>query len=180
MKYGIDKVLLQQFSTPEANILYTPFGNLDKDILLWSTFGTSKFYNVAIGFVEVFVALLLFFRSTRLVGFYMSLALFLNICIINFGFDISVKTFSLFLLLVITINISPSLKQVYAFFVRQQFVQLKSDQEALKLPYHHFVKPVLLLCIGWYILSPIAWAFNSSTQLSPFNGAYEVCLLYTS
>ncbi|WP_199142078.1 hypothetical protein, partial [Pedobacter sp. ASV12] len=29
-------------------------------------------------------------------------------------------------------------------------------------------------CIGWYILSPIAWAFNSSTQLSPFNGAYDV------
>ncbi|RYD88544.1 MAG: hypothetical protein EOP54_27080, partial [Sphingobacteriales bacterium] len=68
LKYGFDKVFGLQFYTPAPNILYTPFGNLDKDILFWSTMGTSPAYSIFTGMVEVVAALLLLSRRTRTVG----------------------------------------------------------------------------------------------------------------
>src|SRR5690606_32504672 len=53
LKYGIDKLLLHQFYTPEPNILFTPVGALSKDILFWSTMGTSKLYNIFMGMIEI-------------------------------------------------------------------------------------------------------------------------------
>ena len=50
--YGVQKLLMQQFFTPEANTLYTPLGRLDKDILFWTTMGLSRGYNIFLGVVE--------------------------------------------------------------------------------------------------------------------------------
>jgi len=40
LKYGFDKVFKVQFYLPEPNLLYTPLGLLERDILYWSTIGS--------------------------------------------------------------------------------------------------------------------------------------------
>ncbi len=102
LSYGLNKVFLQQFPMPEANILYSNFGVLQKDILYWSVLGLAPVYTFLIGFAECSIAFLLFFRKTRLFGLFLSLLSFSYIFIINISFDISVKIFS-FLLILITI-----------------------------------------------------------------------------
>ncbi|WP_123920949.1 hypothetical protein [Chryseobacterium balustinum] len=99
IKYGIDKIFKAQFPEPEPNILFTRFGNLDKDILFWSTIGTSKIYNIIMGSIEFFSGVLLLFKRTRFLGLLLAIISFAQILIINISFDISVKLFSLILLL---------------------------------------------------------------------------------
>lgn len=99
IKYGVDKIFKTQFPEPESNILFTRFGNLDKDILFWSTIGTSKIYNIIIGSIELFSGVLLLFKRSRFLGLLLAIISFTQILIINISFDISVKFFSLILLL---------------------------------------------------------------------------------
>lgn len=98
IKYGIDKIFETQFPEPESNILFTRLGNLDKDILFWSTMGTSKMYNTIIGSIELFSGILLLFRLFRFSGLLLAVICFTQVFIINISFDISVKFFSVILL----------------------------------------------------------------------------------
>ena len=98
-KYGLDKVFKQQFFFPEPNTLNTRLGYLDKDILYWSTIGSSYLYNVITGSFEVITAFLLLSNKLRRTGVILSLFILGNIALINFSFDISVKFFTLHLLI---------------------------------------------------------------------------------
>lgn len=97
--YGANKVFKLQFYSPEPNILYTPFGKLDKDILYWSTIGTSYPYNLFLGLGEVIAAALLLLKRTRALALLLCFFLSANIFAINLCFDISVKLYSAFLLI---------------------------------------------------------------------------------
>ncbi len=98
MKYGLDKIFKTQFYLPEPNILFTAAGNLDKDILFWSTMGSSRLFNLLTGAVEILAAILLFFKKTRHAGILVSIIALLHVLLINISFDISVKLFSFILL----------------------------------------------------------------------------------
>jgi hypothetical protein len=84
---------------PEPNLLFTPLGQLDKDILYWSTMGSSYGYNLFLGCTELLTGVLLFFRKTRAIGALAAVFICANIVAVNFSFDISVKLLSSFLLL---------------------------------------------------------------------------------
>lgn len=93
-KYGWDKITKVQFYTPEPNTLYTPLGKLSKDIAYWSLVGSSYPYTVALGIVEVLTALLLLFKRTRFLASILAIAIFGQVVLVNFSFDISVKLLS--------------------------------------------------------------------------------------
>ena len=117
LRYGFDKIFKAQFYLPEPNTLYTPLGMLDKDILYWSTMGTSHSYNVFMGLIEVIPALMLLHKKTRNLGLFILSGVLLHIVYINFSFDISVKLFSSFLLLINLLLLAPSFKKIFDFFV---------------------------------------------------------------
>ncbi len=119
-KYGFNKVFKHQFYLPEPNILYTPLGQLSKDILYWSTIGSSYFYTVTAGLLELLPAILLLFRRTRLLGALLAAGIFVHILMINIGFGISVKLYSSFLLFLCILLIFPHLQRLYQFFVLHQ------------------------------------------------------------
>ena len=98
-RYGWDKVFKHQFYLPEPNTLFTPLGYLDKDILYWSTMGSSYSFTVFGGIMELIPAVLLLFRPTRIIGAAITFGVFLQVLMINIGFDITVKCLSGFLLL---------------------------------------------------------------------------------
>ena len=116
LKYGMDKLLLYQFYTPEGNILFTPVGQLSKDILFWSTMGSSTFYNLFMGLVEIIPGLLLLHRRTRMFGAFCSFGVLLHVFMINIGFDISVKLLSLYLLLCSIYLLSTHARSIFWFF----------------------------------------------------------------
>jgi hypothetical protein len=177
--YGFDKVFKAQFYLPEPNILYTSFGNLSKDILYWSTLGTSRFYSISMGIIEVVTAILILFKRTRILGLLISIGVFVNIILINFGFDISVKTFSIFLLWVTLFSVYPNLKMLINFLVFQKREQLMhTNQEIISNPFLKiWIKFIVVGLLFLQILFPYFQSqnFNDDLQVRPFlHGAYQV------
>lgn len=177
--YGFDKVFKAQFYLPEPNILYTSFGNLSKDILYWSTLGTSRFYSISMGIIEVVTAILILFNRTRILGLLVSIGIFVNIILINFGFDISVKTFPIFLLLATFFSIYPNLKTLINFLVFQRREQLVLTKQAIiSNPFLKiWIKFIVVGLLFLQILFPYFQSqnFNDDLQARPFlHGAYQV------
>lgn len=126
LKYGFNKIFKVQFYLPEPNTLFTPLGLMDKDILYWSTIGSSYSYSFFLGLLEVIPAILLLFRRTRTFGNFILFGILIHVVAINFCYDISVKLYSSFLLMISISLLIPSLKTIYSFFILNQSVKLTS------------------------------------------------------
>ena len=180
MKYGLDKVFKTQFYLPEPNTLYTPLGLIDKDLLYWTSMGTSRLYNIFTGSAEVLAALLLFFRRTRMAGLLLAAASLIHVAAINFGFDISVKLYSLFLLAISLYLLVPYCRRLYSFFFTNQNILPAPQKGAvlIKTPFSAvFVKCFIAGLILFESLYPYLKAnnFNDDTAKRPYlHGAYEV------
>lgn len=175
IKYGFDKVFLGQFYTPEPNILYTPLGFLDKDILFWSTMGVSPIYNIFMGVTEIIAATLLLFNRTRLIGALFSCGVFINIIAINFSFDISVKLYSSFLLFLSFLILRPFIHQLYSFLILKKTGHLSKRDQFINSIFkpsfaRTFFKTFVILLIVTEGLYP-----NLQAQPLPYlHGAYQV------
>ncbi len=180
LKYGFDKIFKAQFYLPEPNLLYTPMGYLDKDILYWSTLGLSRSYSIFGGLMEVIPALLLLHRKTRTLGLFILVGVLLHVVSINFSFDISVKLFSVFLLLVTLTLLAPNLKNLIWFFVLQRPTSLKQDDYRITFKKSGvkygiksaFIAILLLESLFPYLASGV---YNDDNAPRPYlHGAYEV------
>jgi hypothetical protein len=179
LKYGFQKLLKWQFYLPEPNILYTPFGKLDKDILFWSTMGISRNYSIFMGVLELIPAIFLLFRKTRVIGLLISLPVLINIVAINFSFGISVKILSLFLLSLNLCLLFPHLKTLFQFLVLNRKIALPKPFIILKkqLVLKVILKTFLIGIIFLEVLFPYfkAMNFNDDLAARPYlHGAYEV------
>ncbi|WP_265132178.1 hypothetical protein [Chryseobacterium oranimense] len=177
MKYGLDKAFKAQFYLPEPNILYSRFGNLDKDILFWSVMGTSRFYSISTGIVELLASLMIIFRKTRVLGLLISVGILVNILLINFGFDISVKFFSLILLSMAVFALKDEWFPLYRFLILKQKVQLEETEPDTKaLPLWIFLRTAFIGFSVVTILFPYVNNGNYNDDLAkrPFlHGAFE-------
>ena len=174
LAYGFDKVFKHQFYLPEPNTLYTPLGQLTPDLLYWSVMGVSRPYTVFSGLMEVVPAALLLFQRTRAVGGLVALGVLLNVAALNLGFDISVKLYSLFLLLLSLVAACPALRLLYQGLIRRQAV-------APADPAPHRPRPWLKAAvIGLLLLESVgpfvrAGEYNDDrTPRPPLHGAYQV------
>lgn len=180
LKYGFDKIFKAQFYLPEPNTLYTPLGNLDKDILFWSTMGTSRAYNVFMGILEVIPALMLLYKKTRILGLIILMGVLVNVVLVNFSFDISVKLYSLFLLLMTGLLLAPYVKRFFTFLVLQQtsIISVFSGKYIFKSKGLRYVmKGVVVLFIITETLVPYIQSGNYNDDIAQRNylhGAYEV------
>ena len=178
MKYGFDKVFKAQFYLPEPNILYTPLGKLDKDILFWSTMGVSRSYNLFLGFAEIIPAILILFYRTRQIGLMISLGVLINVLAINLSFDISVKLFSAFLILINLYLLIPTLGILWNLFILNKVIRLKNQfnfsiPKSTKIIIKTIVICLLLLESLFTYLN--SGNFNDDISKRPFlHGAYVV------
>ena len=176
-KYGIDKIFKTQFYLPEPNILYSRFGNLDKDILFWSVIGTSGLYSVLTGFVEVLAAVLLIFRNTKIIGSLLSSAIFLNITFINFGFDISGKLFSLILFLMSIFCLKDDVAKLYRFLILKKLERLEDFNIKKSKPWMVFVKTLVvgIILVTVMMQHTSSGSYNDDMSIRPdLHGAYKV------
>jgi hypothetical protein len=178
LKYGFDKVFKAQFYLPEPNILYTPLGKLDKDILFWSTMGTSHAYNLFMGFVEVIPAVMLLFKRTREIGLIISFAVLLNVLAINLSFDISVKLLASFLLFVNLFLLLPTIQLFWkALVLKEAIIPSKTKPSVFDFHGKLLVKSVVIAIL--FLESTIPYLrtlnFNDDSAARPYlHGAYEV------
>lgn len=178
MKYGFDKVFKAQFYLPEPNILYSRFGNLDRDILFWSTMGVSRSYSIWSGGIELLAALLILIYRTRVVGLLVTVGIFMNIIAINIGFDISVKLFSLILLLMTIFALKDDWIPLFRFLVLKKEVKLNENtgEYAAFRPLKIFLKTSFIGSSLVLILFPYISSgnYNDDTAERPFiHGAFK-------
>jgi hypothetical protein len=181
LSYGCNKLFKWQFYLPEPNLLFTTVGNMYRDMLYWSSMGTSHSYNVFLGLAEIIAAILLLFRRTRLVGALFAFGIMVNVVMINFSFNISVKIYSCFLLLLSAIIIAPNIKRLYSFFINNN----ADKQENWKPVYsirrtkwlYITLKSVILIWMISSILSEYIRSghFNDDkAERIAFHGSYEI------
>ncbi len=163
-KYGFDKLFQFQFYAPEPNTLHTPLGSLSKDILFWSSMGTSASYNTFMGLIEVIPGFLLLYHRTRLLGGLIALGVLANVLAINFSFDITVKLLSMYLVIVSIYVISPFLKQLFSFFVLHTESALKSEKRINLRPKIRLVLKSIVISL---LLTEVLFSY---VQLGSFNG----------
>jgi len=181
LTYGFNKVFKWQFFLPEPNTLYEKVGNTPKDLLYWTSMGSSYSYNVFTGFLEVITGIFLLLRKTRLIGAFLAFGIMMNVVVINFSFDISVKIFSLFLLLLSVMIIFPAAKTLYSFFIKHEKAELPLPlinyktvlQKRIYFTVKYFV--IILLIYNSIVIYFITGNFNDDLAERPlFHGAYEV------
>lgn len=178
MKYGFDKIFKAQFYLPEPNILYSRFGTLDKDILFWSTMGTSHLYSVFMGALELISAFFILFNRTRTFGLLISIGILINIVGINLGFDISVKLFSLILLLMAVFSLEKEWNVLFQFLILKKETKLKEEHLFIikRHPIWIFFKTLFLGLSLVVILFPYlnSGDYNDDTVERPFlHGAFK-------
>lgn len=178
--YGCSKVFKWQFYLPEPNTLYTPLGYTHKDLLFWSTMGTSYPYTIFSGVIELLPAVLLLFKRTRIVGALIAAAVLVNVVMLNFSYDISVKIFSLFLLLLCFVLLAYYNKPLWGFITQKPFAGQVYTHQLLSSPKRkHYVvaKTIVIVFIVFDALAPyfITNNFNDDTFPRPaLHGAYQV------
>jgi len=179
MRYGANKLFKHQFYLPEPNTLFTRVGNLDRDILYWTSMGTSYEYNVFMGIVEILPAVLLLIPRFRFIGLLVSVGVFTNVLAVNIGFDITVKCFSGFLLFLSVIGLLPYKNKIKCLFgyhpEEMESQQLKSANSTGSL-LKRFISVFGVLFILAETLYPYIQTgnFNDDKDPRPFlHGAYK-------
>lgn len=179
--YGLNKVFLFQFYIPEPNILYTPLGQLSPDILYWSSMGSSSTYSIFAGSIEILPAILILFRRTRLLGAFIAFGVLFNILFINWGFGITVKTFTYFLLLLSILVLFPYFKRLRTAFFGEgtiaSVIEFAKPQHPIYQKSARSFHAILLVFIVSEALMPYIKTrnFNGRNQEKPYLfGAYEV------
>jgi hypothetical protein len=180
LKYGADKIFKNQFYLPEPNTLFTPIGQLEKDILYWSTMGTSYSYNIFLGSLEILAAVLILINRTRLMGLLLSLGILLNVVAVNFSFDISVKLFASFLLFLNFHLLYPFSNRLCQLLLQKNITALPATEQASVLKKTFIVSFLQWFVIGIIVLEVfypflLSGNFNGDKTPKPYlHGAYEV------
>ncbi len=180
-KYGVEKILKIQFYQPEPNILYTPLGQLTPDILYWSTMGSSYTYSVFMGIAEVLPALLLLFRRTRGAGGLIAAGVLLNVVMVNIGFDITVKIYSTFLLLISCFVAWPAKKSLYLVYFLHKAPPGEASKNRFnskrKIIAYSLLKSIAVMIIlfeACYVHLRNGNLNDDAFARPPLHGAYEV------
>lgn len=178
--YGFDKLFKAQFFYPEPNILHTNLKDLSPDILYWSTMGMSRGYSMFLGGAELLAACFLWFQKTRLAGLILGLGIMINVVAVNFGFDISVKVYSLFLLGCFVLVLSPYFSYLYSALTLNSFQNIPHvavPKLGVISGYSRGIKSVVIIMILLEGLFPyvVSGNWNDDAVKRPkFHGAYRV------
>lgn len=178
LKYGLDKLFKAQFYSPEPNILFSKVGDLDKDMLFWTSMGSSYTYSVITGVFEIIPAILLLFKKTRNLGVLIAIGVFVNVFALNIGFDISVKFFVSFLMLMSCFLAYPFVYNLWLFLSNQPFQNISSSKQTIEnFKPKKWLKAFLIVGICFESLYPFIKTGNFNDDLAArpiYHDAYQV------
>ena len=117
--YGFNKVVLFQMPFPSISQLATPLGDYLPMRLSWLTMGTSSTYQFFAGSIELFAGILLLFRRTSTFGTIVALGVFTNVMMMNLGYDVQVKSFSIHLVIICLVLLAFEFKRIAALLLNK-------------------------------------------------------------
>jgi hypothetical protein len=115
--YGADKVIKVQFPNPFLWRLLQPYGDSEPMGLLWTFMGYSKPYNIFTGLVEMAGGALLMAPRLATLGALISLGAMANVFMLNVSYGVTVKLYSLHLLLMSGFLLLPELRRLAGVFI---------------------------------------------------------------
>lgn len=127
LSYGLVKVFPLQFGTITTYRLYERLGEMSPMGLLWTFMAYSKGYQLFGGLMEVVAGLLLIFRRTTTLGALLSAGVMLNVFMMNLFFDVPVKIFSFWLMLIGIYLLSADARRLWQFFVLNEPTQAAQE-----------------------------------------------------
>jgi hypothetical protein len=183
--YGFSKLYKWQFMLPEPNILYTRVGEMHRDILYWTSMGSSRSYTMFMGVVEIIPAILLLFRRTTLIGAFASVLVMTNVLAVNFGFDITVKLHSVMLLIMSLVILIPGRKRIVALFTGKAAEEWNYPAFILS-ENKKWVNTVVKVAAVVFVLAESHYPYTKTgtynddvSERPPMCGAYEILATYT-
>lgn len=178
--YGFSKLYKWQFMLPEPNILYTKVGDMHRDILYWTSMGSSRSYTMFMGVIEIVPAILLLFRRTTLIGAFVAALVMTNVVAVNFGFDITVKLHSMMLLIMALVILIPGGKRIVALFTGKTVEEFKYPALTIA-PNRKWISPVLKIAAIALLIAESHYPYTKTgtynddvSERPPMCGAYEV------
>lgn len=179
LRYGLDKISGSQFAQPDMYVLFSEFGQLDRDLLYWSVIGSSRSYQWWLGLAEIIPAVLLLWPRWRRLGLWLLLPVSVNVVAVNWSFDISVKLFSGLLLALNIVALGADFRRFFrwvdnrpaAAISQQSRHQLVKKSKGLRLT-KILVLIVLILEMSWpYLRRGFFW--EQDRPIATLHGAYS-------
>jgi hypothetical protein len=120
--YGAAKIYLMHFPQPNLYKLLEPLGDYSPMGLLWTFMGVSRSYTLFAGCLQMLVGVLLFVPRLTTLGALIGLAVFSNIFVLNFGYDLPVKLYSFHVLIMCIFLALPDARRLVNFFLLNRSV----------------------------------------------------------
>jgi hypothetical protein len=122
--YGFAKVFVGQMAPAWMYLerLVERFGDMSPAGLLWAFVGYSPAYQIFGGLAEVVAASLLLFRRTATLGALVAIGVLLNVVMLNFSYQVTIKVASMNMLLAAVFLAALDLGKLTRFFVFNQRV----------------------------------------------------------
>ena len=178
--YGAYKIVQLQFPPPMLSALIRPYGESSPMGILWKLMGHSYGYNLFTGLAEAVPAALLFWRRTTTLGALLMVAALANVVAMNLAFDVTVKGFSIQLLLMAGFLLLPELRRLWDAVVMQRAVPGRPRRELFERPRLRLATRALGTLTGlWFIGSTFwgawsAWSQRTPDAAVPLLGIYDV------
>ncbi len=125
--YGIVKFFPLQFGNITTYRLYERLGEMSPMGLLWTFMAHSEGYQMFSGLAEIIGGFLLFYRKTTTLGAMVCVGVLANIFALNVFYDVPVKIYSFWLLLIGIYLIYDDFKRLWQFFVLNQATKAKEE-----------------------------------------------------
>jgi len=121
--YGSIKIFGDQFVPPHLGKLIETYGDSSPISLLWTYMGASPAYTAFAGGAEMLGGLLLLSRRTTTLGALILIAALSNVVMIDLSYDVSVKLWSMHLLLLASVLVLPDLGRLANMLVLNRPVE---------------------------------------------------------
>lgn len=152
ISYGSYKVIPIQMPAPFLTRLLEPYGDSSPMGLLWTFIGASKGFEIFTGCAEMLGGVLLIFPRTTLLGALVSLAVTVEIFVLNMCYDVPVKLYSFQLLLMSIFLIAPDLKRLANLFLFNREAEAAKLVQLFKRRWLNRGILVLQILFGLYLI----------------------------
>ncbi len=124
ISYGANKLWRMQFAEPGLARYVDTFGRTSPMGLLWTMMGTSHAYSFFGGVGEMLGGLLLLIPRFTALGALITGAVMTNVLMLNFGYDVPRKIYSIHLIAFCLFLLMPDMRRIGEFFLLNRKTQL--------------------------------------------------------
>jgi len=165
LSYGIVKVIPSQFPAPSLNRLLQAYGDSSPMGLLWTFMGSSAPYTIFAGAGEVIGGVLVLFKRTRALGALVLVGVLSNVVMLNFAYDVPVKLFSSYLLLMAIGLLALDARRLAAVFLTHRTAPPAEDRPLFRSRRWNLAAKVFAgVLVASFLWSTVGRAWSGYTQ----------------